>query len=143
MLLFVILSLGLALVSSQVTFINSDRGKMWQDFCQSNRKVYNCEASTQTAKQNFLANVEIVDKHNVGFAAGNLPYQMALYEFSDLTHDEVLKALCRTEVPRTTRALVQSTLTDKQAAALFPAGPKSLDLRSSCLPVVNQKVNSN
>lgn len=134
----IILSCYTLLAASQV--VNEDHEKKWVQFVENHGKNYDCEEKKANAKRNYIANRSEIDQHNKYFEAGKVSYTKSCYHFSDMPHEEVLNMLCGTSLPPTTRALPASTLTDKQAADLFPAGPTSKDWRESCLPVQDQKV---
>ena len=68
------------------------------------KKTYKDVDTEQKALQNFLFNDEDIKRHNVEYTAGNVPFVRALWEYSDMSADEVNEDINGFIRPVTTRS---------------------------------------
>lgn len=68
------------------------------------KKTYATADAEQKALENFLFNQKDINRHNAEFAAGRVPYLRGLWDYSDLSSEEVNKYMNGFKRPVTTRA---------------------------------------
>jgi hypothetical protein len=131
---FLIILLLCTFVACQI-----DYEKKIRDFFTKHGKIILDPSKLLKARELLKKAIDRVEAHNKAFLSGAAPYQMDLYDFSDEDPIEVVNQKCKTQVPRTARALRQTA----QSLSSFPAGPISKDWRSELLPIVDQEVTIN
>lgn len=73
-------------------------------FKETFKKTYKNVGAEQKALQNFVLNQKEISRHNIEYTAGKVSYTRALWEYSDLSTEEVNKHMNGFVRPITTRA---------------------------------------
>ncbi|KAM8708933.1 hypothetical protein ACLKA7_015839 [Drosophila subpalustris] len=96
----------------------------WQSFKEDHLKSYRDVSEELLRMKIFKANMELIDRHNLRYEAGEESYKMGVNEFTDLLHEEFVNRM--TGSLNTTNAHSEYSYTPGSEVKL----PESVDWRS-------------
>lgn len=84
----------IAVITSITSELTTECLEMYNSWSISFSKVYESPEATLKAVENFIANKELVEAHNLRFQAHEVSFKVGLWEKSDHTVEELTEALC-------------------------------------------------